>query len=172
MALGPVGNRHGSVKCWDIEPGKNLHRRTVTQLPWSLDNKLLKKIEHWGKKGASVIKRGCVDFLNRSGEKIDWENDDMSELKVVSEQPKLVDPGVADIPSTAEPEEELGGPHEVKGKPSYVTRAVAARRRAGLDVESAPHQSRGVEVHADNVIVIDDEGDETQIDIPAPEAHP
>ena len=33
VALGPVGNRQGSVKCWDIESGKVLHRRTVTQLP-------------------------------------------------------------------------------------------------------------------------------------------
>ena len=68
---------------------------------------------------------------------------------------------MADIPSGAEPEEELGGPEEVKEKPSYVTRAVAARRRAGLDVESAPRQSRGVEVRADNVLVIDDDGDKT-----------
>ena len=62
VALGPVGNRQGSVKCWDIESGKVLHRRTVTQLPLPLDNKLIKKIEQWGKKGASAIKRGCIDF--------------------------------------------------------------------------------------------------------------
>ena len=49
----------------------------------------------------------------------------------VNEQPKLMGPGVADI-------EELRGYQEVKEKPSYVTRAVAARRRAGLDVELAP----------------------------------
>ena len=71
MALGPVGNRQDSVKCWDIETGKVLHRRTVTQLPWPLDNKLIKKIEQWGKKGARAIKRGCIDFLNRKGEKFD-----------------------------------------------------------------------------------------------------
>ena len=41
---------------------------------------------------------------------------------MVSEQPKLMDPGVADIPSDAGLEEELGGPPEVKEKPSYVTR--------------------------------------------------
>ena len=172
MTLGPVGNRQGSVKCWDIESGKVLHRRTVTQLPWPLDNKLVRKIEEWGKKGASAIKRGCIDFLNRNGEKFDWENDDLSELEVVSEQPKLVDPGVAEILLAAEPKEELGGSHEVKEKPSYVTRAVAARRHAGLDVESVPRQSRGVEVRADDVIVIDDGGDEIQVDIPAPEAPP
>ena len=48
---------------------------------------------------------------------------------------------MADIPLDAEPEEELGGSQEVKEKPSYMTRAVVARLRASLDVESAPHQS-------------------------------
>ena len=53
-----------------------------------------------------------------------------------------------------------------------MTRAVAACRRAGLDVELEPHQSREVEVRADDVIVIDDDGDEVQVDVPAPEAPP
>ena len=63
-----------------------------------------------------------------------------------------MDPGVAEISLAAEPEEELGDSRETKEKPSHVTRAVAARRRAGLDVKSVPRQSRGVEVRADNVI--------------------
>ena len=75
----------------------------------------------------------------------------------MNEQPKLVDPGVlAESPRDAWPEEELDGSQEVKEKPSYVMRDVAARWRAGLDVESEPRQSRGVEVRADNVIVMDD----------------
>ena len=110
--------------------------------------------------------------MNRNGENFEWENDDLSKLEVVSEQSKLVDPGVADIPLATEPEKELVGSREAIEKPSYVTRAVAARRRAGLDVESAPSQSRGVEVCADDVIVIDDDGDEVEVDIPAPEASP
>ena len=91
---------------------------------------------------------------------------------MTSEQPKLVDPGVAEIPLSAAPEEELGGSPVVPEKPSYHTRAVAARRRAGLDVESAPRQSRGVGVRADNVIAVDDDGEEETVDIPAPEAPP
>ena len=43
----------------------------MTQLPWPLDNQLVRKIEEWGKKGAKAIKRGCIDFLNRNGEKFD-----------------------------------------------------------------------------------------------------
>ena len=54
----------------------------------------------------------------------------------------------------------------------YVTRAVAACRRGGLDIEAAPLQSRGVEVRADDVIVIDDDGDKVEVDIPAQEAPP
>ena len=96
-----------------------MHRRTVTQLPWPLDNRLVKKVEEWGKKGASAINRGCIDFLNRNGGNFDLENDDLSELEVVYEQPKLVDPGVAEIPLAAEPKEELGGSQEEKEKPSY-----------------------------------------------------
>ena len=90
VALGPVGNRQGSVKCFDVKSGKILHRRTVTQLPWPLDKHLVKKVEAWGKKGARATKKGCIEFLNRNGENIDWENDDLSELEVVNEQPKLV----------------------------------------------------------------------------------
>ena len=134
----------------------------------------MKKVEAWGKKGACAIKKGCINFLNRNGEKFDWENDDLSELEVVNEQPKLVDPGVADIPSDAGLEQELSDLQQVKEKPSYVTRAVAARQRAGLDVKLEPRQSRGVEVRADDVIVIviDDDGDEVQVEVPAPEAPP
>ena len=74
VALAPIGSRQGSVKCFDIESGKVFHRRTVIQLlPWPLDNRLAKKTEEWGKKGASAIKRGCIDFLNRNGKKFDWK---------------------------------------------------------------------------------------------------
>ena len=97
-------NRQGSVKCFDIESGKKLHQ-------------LVRKIEEWGKKGAKAIQRGYIDFLNRNGEKFDWDNDDLSELEVVSEQPKLVDPGVAEVPLSAEPKEKLGGPGESAEKP-------------------------------------------------------
>ena len=62
MTLGPVGNRQASVKCFDTESGKVLHCRTVTQSPWPLDNRLVKKAEEWDKKGASAIKRGCIVF--------------------------------------------------------------------------------------------------------------
>ena len=113
----------------------------MTQLPWPLDNQLVKTVEERGKKGARAIKKDCIDVLNKNGERFDWEDDDLSELEVVNEQSKLVDPGVADILLDTGHEEELGGSQEVKENPSYVTRAVAARRRAGLHVESEPRQT-------------------------------
>ena len=44
IAVGPVGNRQSLVKCFDIETGKILHRRTATQLPWPRDNNLIREI--------------------------------------------------------------------------------------------------------------------------------
>ena len=102
VALGPVGNRQGSVKCFDIETGRLLHRRTVTQVPWPLDNHLLQKVESWGKRSVRAIKRNRIDFLNRKGEQFDWDNDDLSDLEVTDEQPKMIDPGVADVPEKDE----------------------------------------------------------------------
>ena len=54
---------------------------------------------------------------------------------MVSEQPKVVDSGVAGIPLDNSPNKELGGAPEVKEKPAYVTMVVLARWRAGLNVE-------------------------------------
>lgn len=65
VALGPAGNRQGSIKCFSIETGEILTRRTVTAIPWPRDNHLIRKVEAWGKRGARAIKRGCIEFLNR-----------------------------------------------------------------------------------------------------------
>ena len=136
----------------------------MTQIPWPLDNILIRKVEAWGKKGARAIKRGRIKFLNRKGEKFDWDNDDLTDLEVVDEQPKLIDPGVADIPVPDEYDEEITESDE-KERPSYVTRAVLARQRAGLNRESEPGAARGVGVlRADDVIVIDDDDDTIQGD--------
>ena len=71
VALGPAGNRQGSVKSFSIETGKILYRRTVTPVPWPEDNHLIQKVEAWGKQGVCAIKQGCIKFLNRKGEKFD-----------------------------------------------------------------------------------------------------
>ena len=115
-------------------------------------------------------KKGCIKFLNRNGEIFYWENDGLSDLEVVSAQPKVVNPGVANILLDDGSKEDLGGVPEVKEKPPYAMMAIAARRRAGLDVEPEPRQSKGVEVRTADVIVIDDDCDKVQVEVPAPEA--
>ena len=60
-------------------------------------------------------------------------------------------------------DELLGSKDNKKEKPSYVTRAVAARQQAGLNSEPEPRASRGVgDEHADDVVVIDNDDDTVQ----------
>ena len=49
-----------------------------------------------------------LNSLIEKKEKFDWENDDLLDLEVVSEQPKLVDPGVADVSEDDEYDATLG----------------------------------------------------------------
>ena len=86
-------------------------------------------------------------------------------MEVVDEQPKLTDPKVADISVENDDKEDLDGVKEVKGKPSYVARAVAARQRADLIADPEPHTTRGVEVRAKDVTVIDDDDDTVQVEV-------
>ena len=116
---------------------------------------MIRKVEAWGKRSARAIKRNRIDFLNRKGEKFDWDNDDLSDLERVDEQPKMIDPGVADVPEDDKYDEDPDQGRRVEEKPSYVTRAVAARERAGLNRES-PRQARGVDERVGDVIEIDD----------------
>ena len=43
-------------------------------------------------------------------------------------------------------DKDIGVKEKAKEKPSYITRAVAAHRRAGLGSESTQHEDRGVEM--------------------------
>ena len=45
-----------------------------------------------------VIKKSCIEFLDRKRKKFDWDNGNLSNVELVDEQPRLTDPGVADIP--------------------------------------------------------------------------
>ena len=53
----------------------------------------------WGKRGKHAIQRGHLKFLNRNGEKFDWENDDLANLETNRTEEKLVHPDfIAEIP--------------------------------------------------------------------------
>ena len=77
-------------------------------------------------------------------------------MEVTDEQPKMIDPGVADVPEKNEYDKDPDQDQKVNEKPSYVTRAVAARKRAGLNRE-LPCLARGVDERASDVIEIDDD---------------
>ena len=47
IALGPSGNHQGSVKCFDLETGKVVVRRTINHIPWP--ERMIKKASAWGR---------------------------------------------------------------------------------------------------------------------------
>ena len=88
ISLGPSGNIQGSLKCFDLETGKVIIRRRVVQLPFP--NIMLKKATAWGEKSKAQITKDSIQFLNRMGEKFDWENDEVGTIQVVRTDPKKV----------------------------------------------------------------------------------
>ena len=52
IALGPSGNRQGSLKCFDLETGKLVVRRIAKQIPWP--DRMLKIASEWGLKSKNL----------------------------------------------------------------------------------------------------------------------
>ena len=75
IALGASGNRQGSIKCFDLETGKVVVRRTFRTMAWP--DRLIKKANAWGKKIKSSVVKEDIKFLNRHGHMFDWDNDDI-----------------------------------------------------------------------------------------------
>jgi hypothetical protein len=145
--LGPSGNRQGSHNCFSLDTGRVVVRRSAKQMPWP--DRLLKIANSWGKKGKHAIQRGHLKFLNRNGEKFDWENDDLANLETNRTEDKLVHPDfIAEIPGieTEADYEDIVGPQSASQghKPTVAQRVVAARQSAGRgkDVTATP---RGVD---------------------------
>ena len=78
IALGPYGNRQGSINCFNLDTDQVVVRSTVKHMVW-LDM-LLSKANVWWEKGKNVILKGQIKFLNQKGEKFDWDNDDLTEI--------------------------------------------------------------------------------------------
>ena len=53
IALGASGNRQGSIKCFELDTGKVVIRRTFRTMAW-LD-RLIKKANAWGKKSKPPV---------------------------------------------------------------------------------------------------------------------
>ena len=95
IALGPTGNVQGSLKCFDLETGRIVKRRTVTPVP--MPNRILKKIKKWGQKSKQMRSQRRLDFLNRNKEKFGWDIDADDELEGLLETPEPRD--TDDIPA-------------------------------------------------------------------------
>ena len=162
--LGPSGNRQGSHNCFSLDTGRVVVRRSAKQMPWP--DRLLKVANSWGTRGKHAIQRGHLKFLNRNGEKFDWENDDLANLETDRTEEKLVHPDfVAEIPGieTEADYENIVGPQSASqgSKPTVAQRVAAARQSAGRD-RSVTVTPRGVnsdddEVSATSVIDLTDD---------------
>ena len=75
------------MKCFNLETVKVVIRRRVVQLPFLFLNRMLKKANAWGKKSKAQITKDSIQFLNRMGEKFDWENDEVKTIQVVRSDP-------------------------------------------------------------------------------------
>ena len=63
-------------------------RTKVKQIIWP--KRLLRKATALGEKDRNAILNGQIKFLNRKGEKFDWDNDDLTENEMADKEPKLV----------------------------------------------------------------------------------
>ena len=69
LALGPSGNRQGSLKCFDLETGMVVIRRIVKVIP--MPDRVVKKVNAWGiktKKDLTVMK--SLEFCDRRAYKM------------------------------------------------------------------------------------------------------
>ena len=101
--------------------------------------------------------------MNRNGKKLDWDNDDLEDLKVVDEQPTLTHPGIISrIPGveTEDMYDGIMGPlliDKEEKPPSYAERAAKVRNNTGLDTIN---QVQGGNKKHDEVIFIDDDNND------------
>ena len=124
-----------------------------------------------GKKNKAQITKDSIRFLNRMGEKFDWENDKVETLQVVRSEPEKVQRDhvvPAEIPGTEIEDDYVAvqGPAvelEAETEPMYMRRlALAAHANAGLGEKDAHiDTTRGVDEHGshDDAPTIDLPGD-------------
>ena len=128
-------------------------RRVADQLPWT--DSLIKTASAWGRKSKKLIMKDSVQFLNRKGEKFDWDNDDLDDLEVKKDPSKLIHPDVlAEFPGMELQRDQntpsrvtvRTEPNPVRKEPDPTKQAAAARVAAGLDAPpEASATTRGVD---------------------------
>ena len=147
IALGPSGNRQGSVLCLKLSNAKVVVRRTIKQLP--MPDRVIKLLNALGKKSGKT----SLKFLNRSRKPFAWENDDLDlsehrKVEMVNPHPEIPAelPGV---PLASDFESENAAVTPVRG-PSDAVIAAAALKNAGLaETTRVPSKTTGVEMAID-----------------------
>ena len=107
--------------------------RIAKQIPWP--NIMLKIASEWGRKSKKLVMRDSIQFLNRKGNKFDWDNDKLSDLEVKKDPIQMIHPDIpADLPGI-KLERDLHTPSRVtvRRKPSVTEQAAATRISTGLD---------------------------------------
>ena len=90
IALGPSGNRQGSLNCLDLDTSQVVVLGIFKQIIGQ--GRLIRKANVWGKKVKNAILKGQIKFLNRREGKFDWDSDFFSEIEMADKVPKLVQP--------------------------------------------------------------------------------
>ena len=98
---------------------------------------MIKKASAWELQSTEIIANNAIQFRNRHGGKFDWDNDDLSELEVTTELPKMIHTDmVATLPGIELEIDFLRPSVPTLGKkPDIMTQLAAARLNAGLDDE-------------------------------------
>ena len=115
--------------------------------------------------------RNKLEFLNRNGEKFDWENDDLAEIEVKTKEEKLVQPDfIAEIPGIPleSDYQEIQPPNtssQVQKMPA-AQRTAAARKNAGRDMQMTTQiKPRGVDAGDEEASVIDITGSDDESEV-------
>ena len=137
LALGPSGNLQGSVMCFDLDTGKVVTRRTIKEIP--MPESVIKRVNKWGTSKRGKEFNGTIEFLNRTRDKFEWENEDISPSEETGEQPPLVHPSLtAEVPGILLESdfEDIQPAIEEVIPPTHAERAVSARQNMGLEKRS------------------------------------
>ena len=85
VALGTAGNCQGSTQYFDLNTGKGVSCRISRVLPYP--DRVVKRVNEWGKTPRGESYSDGVKFLNRSREPFNWENEELNESLPEAEEP-------------------------------------------------------------------------------------
>ena len=70
ISLGPSGNWQVSQVCFDLETGKVVFRRIITQ--WPMPTSIIQVVKNWGKSQKNADFNNKFEFWDRLKQKYDW----------------------------------------------------------------------------------------------------